>query len=181
MRLGESTRELSIHVPHVSCLRSLFFNFQVLLGVDLESVVRNWILLQSIGPIVLDRDDKFIASSIVGRLVQVWLMINIIGRLCEYLSIHIIFVDRPSDHGLNKNSGGPAGLRDCRMEVGLYREIEVSVLGWHRNLISHLLAQIVILVIPVIRVALIISVMSNLIVTEAGKEGCSVNEEDTRC
>lgn len=151
-----------------------------MLGVDLESVISNWIRLPAIGPVVLDGNDELISSSIVGSLIQVWLMINIICSLSEYLSIHIIFVDRESDRGLNKNGGGPASLRNCRMEVGLHREIEVSVLCWHRHLISRKSARVAILIIPVIRVAFTISVVSNLVVIEAGKEVSSVNEEDTR-
>lgn len=177
MRLSKGTWELAVHVPHVG-LALAVQDAQVLLGVHFDSVISFGISAQAPLPVVLNGDNKLIASRVVSLkdLNRPVVDVVVYAGMNEVRGIDRVLVNRIcTSHGL---SILPASGGDKSVEIGFYGEIKIAILYRNINFILSQFAVVVLFVVPGIAIAFVISVVSNLEIGETVKEVGAVHEED---
>lgn len=165
-------------MPHVSFTLAVQ-NLEGLIRVHFHSVVSDWILPESVIPVVLDLDQELGVSSVVcgfnqdGPVVVVEAL-SVVDEICVGGLVLVDLEVKGQELAIF-----PAGARDLRLVVGVDGEVEISL--YRRN--SHFelgqLAIVTFSVIPGVDVALTVSVVRDLEAGEASNEIGAVREKDT--
>lgn len=147
MRLGEGTGELAIHMPHIRIAIAVLY-LQVLLGVNLDSIVPRRVRFKTKLPVILHRELELVTSCVIGFENLEWLMEGF--HVFFGIDLNVILVQLQRYGGIE---AAPAGLGDCSLVVSLCREVKIAVFCRYFDLVIAELAIIVFLIVPIIGVA----------------------------
>lgn len=166
----ESTRVLSIHVPHVG-FAGWVFNLQIMFCVSFNSVVLcpPRVRRRRISPIVSDLQEELVVSRVASRRNLHGNMIRIIIVEIFHNNVLWIFVYGEAYQWI---AARPTIVGHHALEVAINRKVKVSVVCWDCYLVGRrassriIFSLIVLLVVPVVRVSFIVSVMCDLEIVE---------------
>jgi len=176
MWLSEATWILSIHMPHV-CSISTIFNWQVLFRIYFKSVISIWMFRRwNALPIVGYVDDEIVTSCIIGFLIFERSMICIIIKHTWDGGISIILICL---HGNNWEYSIPAWCWNLSLIISFNSKVKISIFSWNIDRIRLKGAWITNLVVPIVSVTFIVSILSNLEVIHTRQEISSIHKHYT--